>query len=88
MFGKKKKDEKKDSGSSLKEKHHAFLCTLQGTGEINIENYGSLGDYSDKKIILNGYKQQMIIEGEKLLIEYFTDVDMHITGRIRAVHFQ
>jgi len=88
VFGKKKKDEKRDSGPSLKEKHHAFLCTLQGTGEINIENYGSLGDYGDKKIVLHGYKQQMIIEGEKLLIEYFTDVDMRITGRIHSVRFQ
>lgn len=55
--------------------------------EYSIENYGSLGDFSDKKIVLNCYKCKMIIEGEGLLIEYFTDVDMKITGHIHSIHF-
>ena len=46
-----------------------------------------LGDFSDKKIVLNCYKCKMIIEGEGLLIEYFTDVDMKITGHIHSIHF-
>ena len=29
----------------------------------------------------------MTIEGEKLQIAYFTDIDMRITGKIRSVHF-
>ncbi len=40
-----------------------------------------------KKIVLNCYKCKMIIEGEGLLIEYFTDVDMKITGHIHSIHF-
>ena len=90
MFGRKKKEEKKNVTSerpSLRETRRAFMCTIHGTGEINVENYGTLGDYSEEKIVLNGYRCKMTIEGEKLLIDYFTDVDMKITGKIRSIHF-
>lgn len=69
------------------ERKQSFVCSVNGTKEISIENYGSLGDFSDKRIVLNCYKCKMIIEGENLLIEYFTDVDMKITGRIHAIYF-
>lgn len=60
---------------------------MNGTGELNIENYGSLGDYNEEKIVLHCYKCKMVIEGERLLIEYFTDIDMRITGNIHSIHF-
>ena len=69
------------------ERKSPFVCSVNGAKEISIENYGSLGDFSDKKIVLNCYKCKMIIEGEGLLIEYFTDVDMKITGHIHSIHF-
>lgn len=69
------------------EKRQSFVCSVNGTKEISIENYGSLGDFSDKRIVLNCYKCKMVIEGENLLIEYFTDVDMKITGRIHTIYF-
>ena len=64
-----------------------FVCSINGTKEVSVENYGSLGDLSDKKIVLNCYKCKIVIEGEGLLIEYFTDVDMKITGHIHSIHF-
>lgn len=87
MFGRKKKEPDRSPRSSLKENRQAFVCTMQGTGEINIENYGTLGDYSEEKIVLHGYRCKMTIEGERLLIDYFTDIDMKITGKIRSIHF-
>ena len=69
------------------ERKRPFVCLVNGAKEISIENYGSLGDFSDKKIVLNCYKCKIIIEGEGLLIEYFTDVDMKITGHIHSIHF-
>lgn len=69
------------------ERKQSFVCSVNGTKEISIENYGSLGDFSEKRIVLNCYKCKMVIEGENLLIEYFTDVDMKITGRIHAIYF-
>ena len=48
MFGKKR--EKKENGKpSWKENHRAFVCTMNGTRELQIENYGSLGDYDEEK---------------------------------------
>lgn len=69
------------------ERKQSFVCLVNGTKEVNIENYGSLGDFSDKKIVLHCYRCKMVIEGENLLIEYFTDVDMKISGNIHAIHF-
>ena len=72
MFGKKR--EKKENGKpSWKENHRAFVCTMNGTRELQIENYGSLGDYDEEKIVLHCYQCKMVIEGERLCIEYFTD---------------
>lgn len=87
VFGRKRKIENNIQKQSLKEVRRAFVCTISGTRELQVENYGSLGDYSDKKIVLHCYKSKMIIEGEGLLIEYFTDIDMRITGRIHTIHF-
>lgn len=87
MFGRKRKNEKENPIPSLKDSRKAFVCTMSGTRELNIENYGSLGDYNEEKIILHCYKCKMVIEGEKLLIEYFTDIDMRITGKIHSIHF-
>ena len=87
MFIKRKKTEKTVPKPSIKESCRAFVCTMNGTGELNIENYGSLGDYNEEKIVLHCYKCSMIIEGEKLLIEYFTDINMRITGKIHSIHF-
>ena len=81
--------EKKENGKpSWKENHRAFVCTMNGTRELQIENYGSLGDYDEEKIVLHCYQCKMVIEGERLCIEYFTDIDMRITGRVHSVQFQ
>lgn len=86
VFGRKKK--KKDATPEfIKDRTRVFVCTQTGTGELNIENYGSLGDYSDTHIVLHAYRCDIVIEGEKLLIQYFTDIDMKITGRIHSIHY-
>ena len=41
------------------ERKSPFVCSVNGAKEISIENYGSLGDFSDKKIVLNCYKCKM-----------------------------
>ena len=85
VFGKKKKE---NCGPSWRESRRPFVCTMNGTGELQIENYGSLGDYNEEKIVLHCHQCKMVIEGERLCIEYFTDIDMRVTGRVRSVHFQ
>ena len=87
VFKKKKKENQAGAGTTAKDRRRAFVCTMNGTGELNIENYGSLGDYNEEKIVLHCYKCKMVIEGERLLIEYFKDIDMRITGNIHSIHF-
>ena len=84
---KKKKSRDESEKSLFRDAGKAFVCTMNGRGEMQIENYGSLGDYDEGKIILHCHKCTMTIEGEKLQIAYFTDIDMRITGKIRSVHF-
>lgn len=86
MFGRRKK-KKESVSASIKDRTRAFVCTQTGTRELDIENYGSLGDYSDNRIVLHAYRCDIVIEGEKLLIQYFTDIDMKITGKIHSIHF-
>ena len=88
MFNsKKEKTEKKEKLPSFRDRNQAFVCTMNGPYELNIENFGSLGDYSEKRIVLHPWKSTITIEGERLLIEYFSDIDMKITGRIRSLDF-
>ena len=86
MRKKSKRDEEQKRRPSVKDRNRAFVCTMNGPHEVYIENYGSLGDYSEKKVVLHACKSILTIEGEGLLIDYFTDIDMKITGRIRAIH--
>lgn len=65
--------------------HNMPVCTLEGNRELHIENYGSLGDYCDTKIVLQCKRCKLIIEGTHLNIEYFTDVDMKIKGCIHSI---
>ena len=65
MFGKKKKSRDESEKSLFRDAGKAFVCTMNGRGEMQIENYGSLGDYDEGKIILHCHKCTMTIEGEK-----------------------
>ena len=87
MFGKKKKESAEKQKPSFRDTCKAFVCTMNGREELQVENYGSLGDYNEDKIVLLCHKCTMVIEGEGMQIEYFTDIDMKVTGRIQSVHF-
>ncbi len=86
MF-KRKKNEKSEKSSSLRELDKSFVCIMNGPFELNIENYGSLGDYNEKRVFLM-FKRKKREKSEKpLSVDYFTDIDMKITGRIRLIRF-
>ena len=69
------------------ERKSPFVCSVNGAKEISIENYGSLGDFSDKKIVLNCYKCKMIIEGEGLLIESSSPFKNELNEDYRSYSF-
>jgi len=66
----------------------AIRVTLTGNREAWIENYRGLMEYSEKTIVLQGKTCQVCLEGEQLVIVYYTNEDMKICGRITCVRYQ
>lgn len=63
----------------------SIRATLVGNGRIWIENYRSISEYCDRRILLLGKKESICIEGERLVIDYYTCDDMLIRGRIDKI---
>ena len=52
-----------------------------------MENYRGLLEYSRQSILLQGKNGQVCFEGEQLSIDYYTNEDMKISGRIQCVRY-
>ena len=60
---------------------------MKGTGELSITNYRSIEEYSTEQIKLELYRKSMIIQGERLMIEYFRKDEIKIVGIISTISF-
>ena len=65
----------------------AMILTLIGNKELLIENYKGIIDYSCREIRLQGKHNQVLIQGAKLCIEYYTNEDMKISGIIKQISY-
>lgn len=65
----------------------ASVITILGTGEISIENYRGLIEYTDTLIRVQTKNKQIRLKGKCLKIEYYTNDEMKITGCICSVEF-
>lgn len=63
------------------------VLTMTGSKELYIENYRCIRQYRDTCIILLSGKTKIQIEGTKLVIVYYTDVEMKIAGNICKIMF-
>lgn len=63
------------------------VLTLTGSRELYIENYKCIRQYQDTYIILLSRQNKIQIEGSHLVIAYYTDVEMKITGNICRILF-
>lgn len=63
------------------------VLTLTGSRELFIENYRCIQRYQDTCILLLSKENKIQIEGTKLMIVYYTDVEMKITGNICKILF-
>lgn len=63
------------------------VLTLTGSRELYIENYKCIRQYQDTCIILLSRQNKIQIEGSYLVIAYYTDVEMKITGNICRILF-
>ena len=66
----------------------APILTLTGRTELTIENYRGIQEYSVLLIRVQTGSGEVRIKGKNLWIEYYTNLEMLIRGRIIAVEFK
>ena len=64
------------------------VVTVLGRMELNIENYRGISEYTDALIRVQTKAGQIRITGKKLSVDYYTNDDMKLTGRIEAIEYQ
>lgn len=64
------------------------LLSILGNREILVENYKGIIEYTSQKIRLQTRACHLEIEGQKLCIEYYTNVEMKISGEIKNITYQ
>ena len=65
----------------------AMCVSLTGNREAWIENYRGILEYTNEMILLQGKNCQVCFEGTELVIEYYTNEDMKISGCINCVKY-
>ncbi len=63
----------------------AVILTATGRSEVLIENYRGIIEYTCEKIRLQTKTCQVEVRGKRLLIEYYTNDEMKVTGMIQAI---
>lgn len=63
----------------------AVIITATGRNQILVENYKGIIEYTREKIRLQTKNCQVTIEGQRLLVEYYTNEEMKITGFIQGI---
>ncbi len=67
--------------------HGDIRITVMGNREIWIENYKGLLEYTCNMIVLQAKSCKMQLEGKSLNIDYYTNEDMKISGRITCIKY-
>ena len=65
----------------------ASIVTITGDSEAFIENYKGILEYSKESIVLQGKNCRIAFSGKELSIDYYTNEDMKIGGRIEMVRY-
>lgn len=61
------------------------LIVATGRGELNIENYKNLLEFSENKIRVHTSVGTLTIEGNRLCLKQMTTENLYITGNISGV---
>ncbi len=61
--------------------------TLIGNREVWVENYKGLLEYTNTSIVLQAKNCKVQFEGKCLSIDYYTNEDMKLTGRITCIRY-
>ena len=65
----------------------ASLITVLGTSEVCIENYRGILEYTENLIRVQTKERMIKLTGKHLQLEYYTNDEMKITGRIHTLEF-
>lgn len=65
----------------------ASIVTVTGSTDAFVENYRGILEYTPETIILQGKTCQISIVGKRLSIDYYTNEDMKISGRIEMIRY-
>ena len=65
----------------------AAVVTIIGAGEVCIENYRGIIEYTDVLIRVQTKGYQIRLQGKNLHIEYYTNDEMKITVRILSQEY-
>lgn len=58
-----------------------------GVKSIRVENYKGIIEYTQQRIKLQIQEGKLTIEGERMQIDYCTDVELHISGWIKLIRY-
>lgn len=64
---------------------NATLLHMVGKSDIFVENFKGIISYNCNEVIIKGHSTKYCICGEGLTIEYYSNEDMKISGRIGEV---
>jgi sporulation protein YqfC len=64
---------------------NATLFHMIGASELLVENFKGIISYTCHEIMIKGNNVKYCVSGECLMIEYYSDDDMKISGRIKEV---
>lgn len=63
----------------------AVIITAMGRNQVLIENYKGIIEYTREKVRVQTKNCQVTVEGKRLMIEYYTNEEMKITGFIQGI---
>lgn len=63
------------------------IVTITGQVELCVENYRGIIEYTDVLIRIKTKIGQIKVVGKNLQIEYYTNDEMKVTGRILSVEY-
>lgn len=64
---------------------NATLIHLVGKSEVLVENFKGIISYSCNEILIKGFGMKYCICGEHMVIKYYSNEDMKISGQIKEV---
>lgn len=63
------------------------IISLVGRKSVRVENYKGIIEYTEECIKIQTKSGKFILEGMCLNMDYCTDIELHVTGRIKQIRF-